>query len=106
MTLNELIEKMADEICEVCKDDESKFDVFEEFNEMIISAQQENKIDGYKLFETCNRLNSVFPDYVSALLALSVIAKIGVDSGLAEHDDIESINVNDVITGVDDEEED
>lgn len=105
MTLDELFEKMADEITEVCEKDESKWKIFSDFNEMILSAQQGNKIDGYKLFETCNRLNSVFPDYVSVLLALSVIAKIGVDSGLADHDDITDINISDVVTGIDTDEE-
>lgn len=103
MTLDELFEKMAEEITEVCEKDESKSKIFTDFNEMISSAQHGNKIDGYKLFETCNKLNSVVPDYVSAILAISIIAKIGVDSGLADHDDITDINVSDVITGIDEE---
>ena len=101
MTLDELIEKMTEEICEVCENDESKYKIFIEFNEMISSAQQGNKIDGYKLFETCNRLNSVFPDYVSAILAISIIAKIGVDSGIVEQENVTDINISDIVDGID-----
>ena len=101
MTLNELIDKITEEIEKVCEKDESKYDIFTELNEMIISAQNENKIDGCKLFETCNKLNSMFPDYVSAMLALSIIAKIGIDSGIVEQENATDVNISDIVTGID-----
>lgn len=101
MTLNELIDKITEEIEKVCEKDESKYDIFTELNEMIISAQNENKIDGCKLFETCNKLNSMFPDYVSAMFALSIIAKIGIDSGIVEQENVTDVNISDIVTGID-----
>ena len=102
MTLDEMINMMVEEVTNQCKEDESKFKVFEEFTSLIEPALKNGeKIDGCELFKVCDKLNREFPDFVSAVMAMSVIASFGVQANLVEFDNVTSLNLGDVIEGAD-----
>ncbi len=107
MTLGEMVEKLTREMAEEAARDEKKGEILIEIDKIVESAKEGYKIDGCKLFDAVHRLNMAFPDFTSAILAMSLIASFGVNGELVEFDDIFNLNVDDVITGAEiDGEED
>ena len=102
MTLDEMVNMLTEEVMNQCKDDDSKFNVLEELTKLIEPAMERGeKVDGCKLFSLCDKLNKEFPDFVSAVLAMSLLASFGVQGNLVDVDDVTSLNLSDVMDGLD-----
>ena len=100
MTLNEMMEKFADEIAKEATKDEEKGKILDDLKKVTDTALSGEKIDGCELFEICHRLNEAFPDFVSALIAMSMIGMFGVDAGYVEFGEgFTNLDVDDILGG-------
>ena len=100
MTLNEMMEKLADEMAKDAINTEEKGKILEDLGKIVNTAKAGNKIDGCELFDVCHRFNDAFPDYVSAIIAMSMIGWFGVDAGYVEFGDgFTSLDVGDILGG-------
>ena len=99
MTIGEMVEKFSTEMAEEAVKDKEKGKIIEELNEIMDSAAEGYKIDGCKLFDICHRLNIAFPEYTSALIAMSFIAAIGIKDDLVDFGDVTGLDIDDVVTG-------
>ena len=100
MTLNEMMEKLANEMAKDAIDNEEKGKILEDLGKIVNTAKAGDKIDGCELFDVCHRFNKEFPDYVSAIIAMSMIGWFGVDAGLVEFGEgFTSLDVGDILGG-------
>ena len=100
MTLNEMMEKVTDEMAKEAIKDEEKGKIVEDLQKVVGTARSGKKIDGCELFEICHRLNKAFPDFISALIAMSMIGMFGVDAGYVEFgEDFTNLDVDDILGG-------
>lgn len=100
MTLKAMVEKMADEMGREAAANEKKGEVIEALGRIMETAASKNKVDGCELFDVCHRLNEEFPDYVSAIVAMSLIGWFGIDAGYVEiGEQFLDLDADDIIGG-------
>lgn len=101
MTLNEMMEKMTNEMAKEAIEDQTKGKILEDLEKVVSTAKSGEKIDGCELFDICHRFNKAFPDYVSAIVAMSMIGWFGVEAGYVEFGEaFTSFDVDNILGGV------
>lgn len=108
MTFNEMIDKLAEEMKDECLNNPEKKKIVEDLAGFYEDAAASgNKIDACKLFDLVDKFTKAFPEYTSAIIALSFMANIGMsDMEVITKNTFDEMNVEDIVDGINVEGED
>lgn len=95
MTLNEILINMAEN-----EKDENKIKCLTDISEFLLPYAQHTatgKIDGRKLFDLCEAFVKEWPEYVTAIIALSFMAGIGISNEDVDTRNIGGIDISEIM---------
>lgn len=93
MTINQAIESMLKN-----ETDERKLKTLEDLAAFIIETKGDEKISGRKLFELTEKLVKEWPEFITALVALSYLASAGLSNADIDLKEVNNIDLSEFMT--------